>query len=113
MTETEFLDLADSTLNAIEAALDRLNDDNRLDVECSRNGNVLEIEFLHNGSKVIVNSQAAMQELWVAARSGGFHYRRVDGRWIDTRDGGELFDALSRIATEQSGGAPVIVGENP
>jgi CyaY protein len=113
MTETEFLDLADSTLNAIEAALDRLNDDNRLDVECSRNGNVLEIEFLHNGSKVIVNSQAAMQELWVAARSGGFHYRRVDGRWIDTRDGGELFDALSRIATEQSGGAPVIVSENP
>lgn len=113
MTETEFLDLADSTLNAIEAALDRLNDDNRLDVECSRSGNVLEIEFLHNGSKVIVNSQAAMQELWVAARSGGFHYRQVDGRWIDTRGGSELFDALSQIATEQSGGAPVIVSENP
>ncbi|WP_338769975.1 iron donor protein CyaY [Massilia sp. METH4] len=113
MTETEFLDLADSTLNAIEAALDRLNDDNRLDVECSRSGNVLEIEFLHNGSKVIVNSQAAMQELWVAARSGGFHYRRVGDRWVDTRDGTELFDALSQIATEQSGGSPVIVSENP
>ena len=113
MTETEFLDLADSTLNAIEAALDRLNDDNRLDVECSRSGNVLEIEFLHNDSKVIVNSQAAMQELWVAARSGGFHYRRVGDRWIDTRDGSELFAALSQIATEQSGGSPVIVSENP
>jgi CyaY protein len=110
MTETEFLDLADSTLNAIEAALDRLNDDNRLDVECSRNGNVLEIEFLHNGSKVIVNSQAAMQELWVAARSGGFHYRRVDGKWVDTRDGTELFSALSEIVTEQ-GGAPVVIEE--
>jgi CyaY protein len=113
MTETEFLDLADSTLNAIEAALDRLNDEDRLDVECSRSGNVLEIEFLHNGSKVIVNSQAAMQELWVAARSGGFHYRRVGDRWVDTRDGTELFDALSQIATEQSGGSPVIVCENP
>jgi len=113
MTETEFLDLADSTLAAIETALDRLNDENRLDVECSRNGNVLEIEFLHNGSKVIVNSQAAMKELWVAARSGGFHYRQVDGKWIDTRDGGELFDDLSQIATEQSGGAPVIISENP
>ncbi|QGZ40847.1 CyaY protein [Pseudoduganella flava] len=110
MTETEFLDLADSTLNAIEAALDRLNDDNRVDVECSRNGNVLEIEFLHNGSKVIVNSQAAMQELWVAARSGGFHYRRVDGKWVDTRDGTELFTALSAIVTEQ-GGAPVVISE--
>ncbi|TWI60773.1 CyaY protein [Pseudoduganella lurida] len=114
MTETEFLDLADSTLNAIEAALDRLNDADHLDVECSRSGNVLEIEFLHNSSKVIVNSQAAMQELWVAARSGGFHYRYLDGQWINTRDGGsELFDALSQIATEQSGGAPVVVSANP
>jgi CyaY protein len=113
MTETEFLDLADSTLVAIESALDRLNDDNRLDVECSRNGNVLEIEFLHNGSKVIVNSQAAMQELWVAARSGGFHYRYINNQWVDTRDGGELFAALSQIATDQSGGAPVIVSPQP
>ena len=109
MTETEFLDLADRTLSAIENALDRLNDDNRLDVECSRSGNVLEIEFLHNDSKVIVNSQAAMQELWVAARSGGFHYRYVDGKWTDTRDGTDLFDALSQIATEQSGGSPVVI----
>ncbi|AVR98729.1 iron donor protein CyaY [Pseudoduganella armeniaca] len=113
MTETEFLDLADSTLSAIETALDRLTDEDRIDVECSRSGNVLEIEFLHNSSKVIVNSQAAMQELWVAARSGGFHYRYVDGKWVDTRDGTELFDALSQIATEQSGGSPVIVSANP
>jgi CyaY protein len=109
MTETEFLDLADSTLSAIENALDRLNDEDRIDVECSRNGNVLEIEFLHNGSKVIVNSQAAMQEMWLASRSGGFHYRYVDGKWVDTRDGTELFDALSQVTTEQAGSGPVVV----
>jgi len=113
MTETEFLDLADSTLAAIENALDRLNDEDRIDVECSRNGNVLEIEFLHNGSKVIVNSQAAMQEMWLAARSGGFHYRYIDGKWVDTRDGTELFDALSQVTTEQSGGGPVVVRPQP
>ena len=109
MTETEFLDLADVTLSAIEYAVDQLTDQDRIDAECSRNGNVLEIEFLHNGSKVIVNSQAAMQELWVAARSGGFHYKHVDGKWLNTRDSSELFAALSQIATEQSGGAPVII----
>jgi len=108
MTESEFLDLADATLNAIEAALDRLCEQDMLDVECSRSGNVLEIEFVDNGSKVIVNSQAPMQELWVAARSGGFHYRQVDGKWVDTRRGTELFAALSEIATQQ-GGAPVVV----
>jgi CyaY protein len=107
MTETEFLTLADATLNAIEAALDRLNDQDMVDVECKRSGNVLEIEFIDNGSKVIVNSQAPMQELWVAARSGGFHYKRIEGQWINTRDGSELFAALSEITTAQ-GGAPVV-----
>ncbi|USX27496.1 iron donor protein CyaY [Oxalobacteraceae bacterium OTU3CINTB1] len=108
MGESEFLAQAEATLDAIEAALDQLNDDDMVDVECSRSGNVLEIEFIDNGSKVIVNSQAAMQELWVAARSGGFHYRQKDGLWLNTRDGSELFAALSEIVSAQ-GGAPVVV----
>ena len=108
MTETEFLDLADSTLNAIEAALDRLTDDDHLDVECSRSGNVLEIEFIDNGSKIIVNSQAAMKELWVASRSGGYHYKQVDGQWINGRDNTELYASLSEMVSAQ-GGAPVVL----
>lgn len=103
MGETEFLTQAVATLNAIEAALDRLNDEDVLDVECSRSGNVLEIEFIDNGSKIIVNSQAAMQELWVAARSGGFHYKQKDGKWRNTRDDSELFEALSTYVSQQAG----------
>lgn len=106
MSESEFLALAEATLDAIEAALDRLNDQDLLDVECSRSGNVLEIEFIDNGSKIIVNSQAPMQELWVAAKSGGFHYKRVGPAWLNTRDGSELFAALSGMASAQAG-APV------
>jgi len=108
MSESEFLALAEATLTQIEAALDRLNDEDVLDVECSRSGNVLEIEFIDNGTKIIVNSQAPMREMWVAARSGGFHYKRVGDEWINTRDGSELFAALSRMASEQAG-APVIL----
>ena len=103
MTETEFLDLAESTLNRIEEAMDRLNDEDVIDVECKRSGNVLEIEFIDNGSKIIVNSQAPMQELWVAAKAGGYHYKRIDGQWINTRDGSELFAALSELAGGQGG----------
>ena len=103
MGESEFLAQAEATLSAIEAALDRLNDEDMLDVECSRSGNVLEIEFIDNGSKIIVNSQAPMQELWVAARSGGFHFRWDGAAWLDSRDGGELFAALSRLASLHSG----------
>ena len=103
MTETEFLALAKSTLDQIEQALDRLNDEDAIDVECKRSGNVLEIEFLDNGSKIIVNSQAPLQEMWVAARSGGFHYKRVGDEWRNTRDESELFASLSTYASEQGG----------
>lgn len=105
MSETEFLDLAESTLDTIEAAMDRLNDDDVIDVECKRSGNVLEIEFIDNGSKIIVNSQAPMQELWVAAKAGGYHYKRAGEAWINTRDGSELFAALSQLASAQGGAA--------
>ncbi|MGZ3181155.1 MAG: iron donor protein CyaY [Telluria sp.] len=106
MGESEFLAAAEEVLNRIEQKLDGLNDLDVVDVECRRSGNVLEVEFLANGSKVIVNSQAPMREMWVAARSGGFHYRMVDGLWRNTRDNTELFAALSQIVSEQ-GGAPV------
>jgi CyaY protein len=108
MSETEFLDLAESTLDAIESALDRLNDEDTIDVECKRSGNVLEIEFLDNGSKIIVNSQAPLQEMWVAARAGGYHYKRVDDQWRNTRDDSELFASLSQLASAQ-GGAQVTI----
>ena len=111
MTESEFLALADQTLATIEAALERIANDTDLDIECSRSSNVLTIEFVDNGSKIIVNSQAPMQEMWVAARSGGFHYRREGGKWVNTRDGTELFVALSNMASEQ-GGEPVVLCEN-
>ncbi|WP_137172315.1 iron donor protein CyaY [Massilia sp. HP4] len=103
MTETEFLDLADLTLKQIEEAFDRLNDEDVIDVECKRSGNVLEIEFIDNGSKIIVNSQAPLQEMWVAARSGGFHYKRVGDEWRNTRDDSEFFASLSKYASEQGG----------
>jgi CyaY protein len=103
MTETDFLTLADQTLRVIEAALELAGNDTGLDVECSRSGNVLEIEMIENGSKIIVNSQAPLQEMWVAANSGGFHYKRDGDRWRNTRDGTELFAALSTMVSGQSG----------
>ena len=108
MTESEFLVVAESSLRTIELALEQATDQGQIDVECSRSGNVLEIEFIDNGSKIIVNSQAPMQELWVAAKSGGFHYKRVAAQWINTRDGSELFAALSALVSTQAGATVVL-----
>jgi CyaY protein len=63
---------------------------------------VLEIEF-DDGEKIIVNRHGAAREIWVAARSGGFHFRWDGSAWKDTRDGAELFAALSRLVSAQSG----------
>ncbi|MFC5472993.1 iron donor protein CyaY [Paraherbaspirillum soli] len=106
MTESEFLAAAEAALSKIETALEQVSDSTDLDVECSRNGNVLEIEFV--GSKIIVNSQAPMQELWIAAKSGGFHYRQHGDTWLNTRDGSEFFAALS-VMISQQGGVPVVL----
>jgi CyaY protein len=103
MTESEFLALADSTLLAIEGALEQATDTSDLDVECSRSGNVLEIECIESGSKIIVNSQAPMQELWLASKSGGYHFKFNGSQWLSARDGSELYATLSEAVSTQAG----------
>jgi len=103
MTESEYLVLAEAVLNDIEIRLEQIADSSDVDIECSRSGNVLEIEFIDTDSKIIVNTQAPMQEIWMAARSGGFHYRFNGQQWLDTRDGSELYAALSKVASLQAG----------
>ena len=63
---------------------------------------MLEIEFA-DGSKIIVNRHAAAREIWLAAKSGGFHFRPESGRWVGTRDGADFYAVLSRCMTEQAG----------
>ena len=107
MTETEFLALVDQVLNSIESQADDWAASQDVDIETSRSGNVLTLVF-EDGTHVVINSQAAMQEIWVAARSGGFHYRYEDGQWINTRGGPQLPDTLSQICSVAAG-VPVTV----
>ncbi|MBI2752243.1 MAG: iron donor protein CyaY [Betaproteobacteria bacterium] len=104
MTDSEFEALAEAALAALERALEA----SALDADIETKGaGVLEIEF-GNGTKMVINRHTAAREIWVAAKSGGFHFRH-DGRlWRDTRDGAELFAALSRLVSAQSG-IPVIL----
>ena len=99
MNEREFEALAGEALARIERALDQSGIE--ADVEL-KEGGVLELEF-DNGSKIIVNRHGAAREIWVAARSGGFHYRWDGSAWRDTRDGTELFAALSKLVSAQAG----------
>ncbi len=88
---------------ALEQTIDRLLDDDVVDIDASRVGGLLELTF-PNGSKIIVNTQPPLHELWLAAQAGGFHFKPVaHERWADTRDGRDFFVVLSACASEQAG----------
>lgn len=99
MDDKEFNTLAEATLARIDAALEA----SVADVDCQlAAGGVLEIEF-DDGSKIIVNRHGVAREIWVAARSGGFHFRWDGAVWRDTRDATELMEKLSMLASQQAG----------
>ncbi|VCQ49491.1 frataxin-like protein [Burkholderia pseudomallei] len=101
MSDTDYLTRAEAVLAAVERSVDAANDGDA-DIDLERNGSVLTLTF-ENGSKIIVNLQPPMKEVWIAAKAGGFHYRFVDGAWRDTRSGDEFFAALTGYATQQAG----------
>ena len=102
MTELDYLDKAEAALKAIEMACDRINDATDADVDNQRTGGMITLTFADR-SQIIINLQKPLQEIWLAARSGGFHYRLSQEQWTDTKDGSELFACLSRYASEQAG----------
>ena len=89
-------------LARIEAAADRWLQDDVIDIDAERTGGMLELSF-PNGSKIIVNTQPPLHEVWLAARGGGFHYRWLEGHWRDTRDGSEFYSVLAQHASTQGG----------
>lgn len=102
MTDLEYLDHAETALKAVELACDRINDETDADVDNQRTGGMITLTFA-NRTQIIINLQKPIQEIWMAAKAGGFHYKCVDGLWLDTKASTEFFADLSRYASEQSG----------
>ncbi len=106
MNETEFNVRVEAALAAIVRALEASA------VECDsefKGEGVLELEF-EDRSKIVVNRHGPARQIWVASKSGGYHFRFEGTRWVNTREGEDLFAALSRYVTEQSG-SPVVLNE--
>lgn len=102
MTDLEFMDRAEQLLRAVESSCDRINEQTDADIDNQRVGGMITLTF-RNRSQIVVNLQKPLHEVWLAARSGGYHFRQVDGQWTDTKGQGEFFDKLSRDASEQAG----------
>ena len=103
-SDADYAREASTLLARIEAACDRWLDEDVIDIDTHRTGGLLELVFPDH-SKIVVNTQPPLHEMWVAARSGGYHYRWDGQCWRDTRDGHELLEMLSRQASAQGGRA--------
>lgn len=102
MTDLEYFEQAERVLASVELGCDRINEQTDADLDSQRMGNMVTLTF-SNRSQIIINLQKPLQEIWMAAKAGGFHYKRRDEIWSDTKSGSEFFADLSRYASDQSG----------
>ncbi len=102
LSDADYVRETGTLLAHIEATCDRWLDEDVIDIDTHRTGGLLELVF-PDRSKIVINMQPPLQEMWVAARSGGYHYRWEGQGWRDTRDGHELVEMLSRQASAQGG----------
>ena len=97
MDEAEFNQSVDAALRRIEQGIEAVD----LDFETPADG-ILEIEF-DDSSKIIINRHGVAREIWVAARSGGFHFKPQNGTWLDSKSGEDLYAKLAALIAEQGG----------
>jgi CyaY protein len=102
MTDIEFLDHAEELLKAVELSCDVLNDNSDADIDNQRVGGMITLVF-SNRSQIIINLQKPLHEVWLAAKSGGYHFRFNGVTWMDTKGQGEFFDRLTQDASAQTG----------
>jgi CyaY protein len=102
MTDQEFLNQAEALLLRLEQWCDHLNDITDADIDSQRSGGMVTLTFT-NRSQIVVNLQKPLQEVWLAARSGGYHFRFDGQHWQDTKGQGEFWQRLTQDASEQSG----------
>ncbi|MDF7679507.1 iron donor protein CyaY [Enterobacteriaceae bacterium ESL0689] len=100
MNDSEFHRLADELWLAIEASVD--NRDGNSDIDCEIHGSVLTLSF-ENGSKIIINRQEPLHQVWLATKQGGYHFDYQDGQWRCDRSSKSFQDLLSQAATQQAG----------
>jgi len=97
MEESKFNQYIDETLLAIEDAIDEMG----LDIDYDTIAGILTLEFA-NQSKVIINRQTALSQLWIAAKSGGFHLDYLDGQWFCKNEDCNLHVLLDRVCSDQA-----------
>ncbi len=100
MNESEFHQRVDEMLLAIEEAID----ESGADIDYENAAGILTLE-LENGSQIIINRQTPVKQLWLAVRSGGYHFNwneEAEG-WVRDSDGAAFVKMLNQALEAQGG----------
>jgi len=100
LSDADYHAKAHALLARIEAQIDAWLEDDVVDIDTHRTGGLLELS-MPGGSKIVINPQPPLQEIWLAARAGGYHFKWDGARWVD-REGQEFCARLSHCASEQA-----------
>ena len=84
MTDSEFMDRAENLLRSVEAGCDRINDENLADIDNQRVGGMVTLIF-SDASQIVINLQKPLHEVWLAAKSGGYHFKFDGEQWTDSK----------------------------
>lgn len=100
MNDSEFHLLADGLMQALESALDACQ--READIDCETNGGVMTLSF-ENGSKIVINRQEPLHQIWLATRAGGYHFDYLDGQWRCSRSAQPFAQVLEKACSDQAG----------
>jgi len=103
LSDADYHAKAHALLARIEVQIDAWLESDVVDIDTHRTGGLLELS-MPGGTKIVINTQPPLQEIWLAARAGGYHFKWDGSQWLD-REGQEFFARLSRCASEQAGQA--------
>ena len=101
MNEAQFNELVDELMFSIEESID----DSGADIDYENSAGMLTITCEGNGTQIILSRQAAVGEIWLAAKSGGFHFKLKEGVWCNTVSGVPLNVRVSASNESQDGSA--------
>jgi CyaY protein len=97
MNDTEYNVLADNLLLAIEEAIEECG----VDIDFEGVSGLLTLTF-KNSTKIIINKQAPLHEIWVATKFNGHHFHFSEQQWIDKRGGEEFWQFISNAVSKQA-----------
>jgi CyaY protein len=97
MNDSQYNLLADEMLIAIEDSIEECP----VDIDYETTSGLLELTF-PNGTKIIINKQAPLHEIWVATKFNGHHFEFKNEQWHDKRSGDEFWAFLSQAVSTQA-----------